>query len=919
MSSFHNIKFEKPGYPIYKAFIVPYREGDKLLNAREVTESDIKAWADLLERLREYLEKAIEFAERHRKYDESEKLELICDLIALFFKIPLNREPLPTVAPSPLKLYTLFRLIGFDKLSELVESPLGFSKVAYERELVKAFLNTDVAESIDSREIGDLIEHCWYVFPADTRPGFNTSGLIPHLLLTSALAWAQAINNKEFDRKTAAMLRLAAMLHDMGKPFRYKEHVNASLEVAERLLSDLLPTTTVNEVKEFIVTHHGPKTPEGKVLEKADRNASALDRIRKLKDKIIKGDVEELAELTGHSYSYAYSTGPEAWEFWCKVNEKCGREAFKRLSEKFVTKLREYMENFTKPIKVEGDGEIEGVKLALIDVGGVQSFILRAWELKCVAAASLVVDTLTMAQLPAYIQAKTEQQGYWIPYEAFLYTAGAIVEFIIPNVLVRELERSIKGLNRKIAEYLPLRFVSTPMLLDYATLIYKLSEETHHVKFRIECKEFPIKDASMVGMKNTCELCYLEPPEPRLKVSRPEGDLKTCRVCYDLHKIGLNIHFKSRYCSLIPIKKANYSPANIFGMGWDDAKNYIIELISGHDRDELEGGIRERNIAIVKVDGNLMGLFMATCISPTDVYERSARIDLALKKAIETAVEALFDGVFSTSGSKVEGAKSVIAVKLGVLYAGGDDAVLLLPSWAAPLIVSVLGEEFRLNLGEVRGLAIGVTAAPAKANIWPLLDATSMLMKEAKNGSKGAPDKSVICFDAIEAGSTSGASAEARLDILTKEKLTSQPLSIKAFNGLLATIIDGYSSYDELAGKSYALSRPLKLVRQKRMSNKLVDYIKSMQRRAKNIRSAINEILTVARSALLSSGYSSDIHEYMLSTAYLYAIRQKIRAIDEEKRRAYEDVAKLAPAGIKGSSMFSDADRLIKMLGGGIL
>lgn len=68
-------------------------------------------------------------------------------------------------------------------------------------------------------------------------------------------------------------------------------------------------------------------------------------------------------------------------------------------------------------------------------------------------------------------------------------------------------------------------------------------------------------------------------------------------------------------------------------MNWEkEAGKLIVEIISGHDKKGLEKGIRLRNLGVVKVDGNLMGQFMGTCLFPADAYERSARIDLGLKR-----------------------------------------------------------------------------------------------------------------------------------------------------------------------------------------------------------------------------------------------------------------------------------------------
>jgi hypothetical protein len=212
LRSFEEVKFKEPSYPVLKAFFVPYRDENKVISTRRVTLQDVETWRDVLRRLKEFLSEALEFAEcaRERNLNQTEELELLADLIALFLRVPLIRETIPAVMPNPLKTYLLYRLIGFEKIQDEIRSPARFIELTYSEDIVKRLNEFKPIAILSDADLSAKIEHCWFALPADTRPPLNTSGLLPHLLLSSAIAWAKA-TIKGLPRKEAAMLRLAVM------------------------------------------------------------------------------------------------------------------------------------------------------------------------------------------------------------------------------------------------------------------------------------------------------------------------------------------------------------------------------------------------------------------------------------------------------------------------------------------------------------------------------------------------------------------------------------------------------------------------------------------------------------------------------------------------------------------------------------
>jgi hypothetical protein len=907
---FKDMKYEKAGYPLYKAYVVPYREGENLLNIREVKAEDIDIWRNVLEKLMEFLSKSLDFARKSRgKMNNEEELELICDLIAVFFKLPLLREILPSLMPNPLKGYLLYRLIGLEKISEEnIKDTLKFTKMIYSKEIVEELSRIPIIDIFSDAEICRNIELCWFIFPADTRPGYNISGLLPHLLLTSSLAWSLAVN-RGFDRKKAVMLRLTAMLHDMGKPFRYADHVRASVEVAEILLAN---TEYVEEIKDYVKRHHAEAdTEEASILSQADKFASSIDRLSMLVQNIIGGKINSIAEKINLKYEDAYGRGYASWEFWRKAEEQ-EPNSVKELSELFVKKLQDEIEGYSKPLTRISGEPIQDLELVAVDIGEIQRFIFKRNELRCMVAASLAIDCCTISQIPILLQNYImHEEKIWIPYEAILYSAGGMVELILPRMILDSLRRIIEEIRP-----LSLRVASSQLNTSYLDTFLSLIEKMQSEKFRMKVELNSVVQSKEQGIWDLCDFCYSEVPTD--KILTAEGERKVCSTCHDLYDIGSEQHFKRRYDSKIKVsEQVEYTPHQVFGFSWDEGGGEkIIELIAGHDERELDrletggSGVLLRNISAIKLDGNLIGSFMGTCVSISDMYERSTRIDLALKKSAEEALEVLFKGILNITGDEKEAARAVISVKLGLVYAGGDDALILLPSWVSPVFAVVLGKEFRSNLGGARGLSIGVASAPARADVWGLISAASELLKKAKDSTRKNPSLSAISFDIVETGGISDSSVRTRSDLLRSRLLSSQPFMVegegRTFSWLLSLVIGEFSSYEGWFGKSFILSRFPEIC-----NGSLKEKCEENQQRAKRIKSDINKALSVANSRVNSD-------EYIPLVARVYLERQILR-MGGKRRESLEVVRELVAQEFKEPCLFADVMELIDVLGGGVL
>ena len=939
MRELHEVEVEFPRYPIYKSYILPYRlAGNEIVDVLEVTRENIENWRSMLSNLRKFLRECMEYAaRRENRVDEVAKIELLNDLVVLFFRIPLVRELLPSIIPGPLKAYLFYRLLegGFEEIEYGGEDILERVYAFYDRVVRERFLEMSVSRFFDDPNIYDLIERCWFEIPADTRPGLNTSGLIPHLITTAAIAWALATSEK-LTREEKAILVLAALFHDIGKPFKYHDHVDVSVNVCRWVIGDLVRPDTLDRVTYLIRQHHiDTEDRLVKILRAADAGSSEIDRLQERFRSLLQGEIKNLADKLGISLE-EFHKRMNTWELWEQIHKQ-DQEAIRRLSQGFVAKVRELLDNFLKPATRIGEtggtpiaGEARGkIFIGLVDVGSIQEFVTSTSELRCLAAASLVIDTVTMSYIPYTLQRSAHPDGP-LPLASILYAAGGIIEFMIPEAIKDKVEGILGELNKILSRHgVPIRWSLAPLLDDYSSTMQKLGENITLTKYRIRELEYTIQPSTGRGVRQVCKICYKRPIEAGKYIPTPEEVKESCGTCKALYDIGSEIHFKNRYESKIIFNGLEISPRDAFGLEWGEAGRVTIELISGHDGRELEGilkgepGYKYRNIAVVKLDGNLMGPFMASCISLTDAYERSARIDIALKKSLEKAYRDLVEAVRNTTGDDGEAWKLISQLKLGIIYAGGDDALLLMPSWAAPGFILVVGREFPLYMGGARGLSIGLAVGDAKTNLWGLINAANALMDdEAKKKSRRDPSKSYVCYDISETATLTGTSVKSRYEELRALNLTCQPFKIEGedgFTSLMKLVICREDDPLQIFKTLYLMSRFEGGLRED-----IVKEANSVKEKAKRLRNCIFEVIDAAQGMSSKLG---GLKDHWIALSYVYSSRQAAReGVGEEIREGYRTVSQLVRviegdglAGRRWISLYSDAERLIKICGGGAL
>lgn len=750
---------------IIKGFIIPWYNpaNHEYVDALDVTNEVGEIWHKLLHK---YLSKALGYLNTYyeslKKLDlESivrDKYRLITDIIVWLLRAPLFQDPVENVVVSPYKLYIILRLappelleaifgragkISMDEPLELLytilETAHNFGQwkceEKSEQNVEKVFRQIAcLLKMVDDEEFRDLVEKALVLTPADTRPGFNTVNLITHMILVSAATWALGGTSKEV---------LAGLLHDIGKPLDPEHHVKKSVEEAEKLLAnvdEILTRADIDEILSLIRKHH----VKGNIIERADKIV-VEERSKELVERVLLEDLREiirkivsekgLEEYRGYEnkpISIYELSGEPGWEFWknLSVNELLD------LTTKFVRRVRE--EAFT--FKLEDSGKITpDIKVALLDFRGIQKAIRRTDELKIMIATSYTIDFMVTAYTPFLLGTSLD-----MPLSAIIYNAGGTLLIILPDTLKQKFEEKMKWLTRVLENKLDMSLVYAVESFNpnYTTLTQELGARIAYEKTISNRPEI-----ELYSYQKPCEICGTKPAIETDMLGR-----KICEIDKKLTKIGDLLHFKTKLglYSNIPYKgitvtldTEHFSFSKLYDMEktrlYDEVSSKLIEYYSGQDPgEELE---RQLNYSILSVDGNLMGAFMLSSTSFSDAVERSARIDLALKKALKNSLnmilKVVMDACINNTGNNVNecrrlAAREVIRLYSGILYMGGDDGRFILPSWASIPFALSLATWFYHYMGGYATLSMGLAVAPPKHSVWGLIETSSMLEDKAK-------------------------------------------------------------------------------------------------------------------------------------------------------------------------------------------
>jgi hypothetical protein len=587
--------------------------------------------------------------------------------------------------------------------------------------------------------------------PADTRPGLNTSALVIHSILTSAIAYIAHIERaKHAPAWLVEASRLASLLHDVGKPLawyrtfkmgEYVSHVDDSVlaEAWRSLegLGSLLGSEAWGVVKALVKCHHAEEAKSCIERELSRQGISLApgtlkdlvevleciilgDRVSSNVDRVLERVKEALGEVSRSlkidrreleaAYTSAYVRGVEAWRWWLSRSDEEVEKISTIIAEKVVS---EEAQMVSAARELGRAGAVKPLTyVGVVDIRGIQRYISRE-ALRALVGGSIAVDVVTLAVVPALLVSHLH-----LNLEHALYAGGGMVEALLPPQ--GDGRGSIKSLCdrynelRRRATWLPeVTCAEVELLSDWSATSRNLVAKLASEKLMAAPARRDRLSLVELGIGVPCEACGTLAAKKREEAGRE----LLCDVCKALWSFGESFYVLSK---LEVLESAGYTEAKKLVEGPGTIMEYLMEWLSGAPGWSRGEGA---TISVIKADMNLGGLFMANSLSMSEAFTKSALIDYALKKSLYTALKAV---------AKTYGDDALMRAYVGILYAGGDDLLAIVPAGVAPLFALYTAVTFWSVIGS-RQLSIAIGGAKPRQNVWNVIDTVSRFLDSCKD------------------------------------------------------------------------------------------------------------------------------------------------------------------------------------------
>lgn len=548
-------------------------------------------------------------------------------------------------------------------------------------------------------------------FPSDSR--LPICSLYHHLVNTAGIAVCFAID-RGYDKSMRDKIRVSSLLHDIGKLKELGkgvEHVEDTERKVEELLSriDWLEDADKRYIKRLTVKHHAASyygkykadAMEERLISKADSVSSASDRRYEVEWK--DSEVESKDAIFPHILKFG--DGEEV------VLGRKGREKVEDVA--WYSKNMPFYDEIVEGGVIVGDYPVFEGKIGLLalDIRGIQGFIKEAVKLNALRGGSAIVEE-------ALETAKDVISGKISP-EAVLFARGGNLASFLPfnkelqEEIKKEIEERIKivskgGLKVAIAvdDYDIDRVAKSfdEVLKD----IFGKVEEEKSKPLLLETEE--VIEPARSG--EVCPYCFDRKNSPGYK----DGESEICEVCYE--KIGRG-------------RKEKWEEL------YEEYTESVVEELGLTPPNELSQ-IGD-NIAVLLIDGNMMGQMFVQTMTPAEYSFKSEVFDSEFKEVLKETIEKFSKEhkILVVHKGEIE---SLEFMGLDVLYAGGDDVLIIMNAKGAlgfaKELVNKVAERFkfksRLFSTPTVTISAGIAIADSKFPIYFLIDKAEEALEEAK-------------------------------------------------------------------------------------------------------------------------------------------------------------------------------------------
>ncbi|BDC17511.1 hypothetical protein [Acidianus sp. HS-5] len=646
---------------------------------------------------------------------KTDDVDLLTDYLSLIIKAPLLLPYIPYSGNSLLNNFDFLTSYIVTRRTKYVES--GKELIDSGKLSPMDFIETIYGGKAEAYNSLRTIFEALSQTPADTRPGLNIAPLSSHLTLTSLVGWLEQPYSKDLP-----YLRLASILHDIGKLTSPTHHVAEGINFMEKVIDELkkenVKVDNIENALQRIKTHHSTDT----IVSRADRVASSADRLIDEVREIAK-EIEECKPFLS-----CYEEGARAE---CMEEIKYTVDQYKQCTVKIYEELMKK--------KREEEVKGEGVKgyLYYIDFPGVQSFINYFSNLRDLSAASFFVDYLSSTVPFIHLDNLLRKDKAFLPPEALLASMGGhsylvgrtdvkpedFIESLRSDEIFKEL-----GVTPKVSY---VGFYVGDRIIDYGSLGPLIRKSNLNSLVLADVKE----DILSYGLHKVCDSCGIRPA-----VYSDQGSYY-CSRCYFVHS-----HSASRGAM-----------AKLSSKFYVDGKEWVYEKVEDPMEDIAEGG---NYISVIKFDGNNAGEFFKRTLTFGEYTAKSFWVDYSVKKSYYVTLKEIGDKM----------------IPVGTLYLGGDEGVIITPASVALPFVSKFIEEAKDS-----GLTfkVGVITAKYDHPIQFLINAADRLMEESKYEGGKESTVGVLTTSAF----LSDKAVEEELEI--HKEIYSPKVTLKELNSLL--------------------------------------------------------------------------------------------------------------------------------------
>lgn len=542
-------------------------------------------------------------------------------------------------------------------------------------------------------------------FPSENR--LPICSLYHHLVNTAGVAVCFAID-KGYDNSMRNKIRVAALLHDIGKLKelgRGVEHVKATEEKVKELLSriDWLENADKQYIIRLAVRHHEAHyygeykadAMEERMLSKADSVASASDRRYEVEWK----DREMESKDAIFPHILRFKDGKEV---------VLGRGENRRVGDvEWCSKDMPFYDEIVEGGVIAGAyPEFEGkIGLLAVDIRGIQGFIKEAVKLNALRGGSAIVkDALDAAK-----RVISEE----VAPEAILFVGGGNLVSFLP--LNKEVQEKIKNRIKEKTNEISKGGLNVATAVDdykveeVARSFDKVLKDIFGKVEEKKSKPYSYYREEVIEPErsnNICSYCFKRRASPKDE----EGN-NICKVCAGKIEEGRERRWKEldeKYTGEIAKELNLNPPTELEHIGY--------------------------NIAVILIDGNMMGQMFVQTMTPAEYSFKSEVFDTEFKKVLKETIKD-----FSKKHENLVKHKGKI-LGLEVIYAGGDDVLLIMNAkgalgFAKELVDKVANRfrfKFKLFSSPIITISAGIAIADKKFPIYFLIDKVEEELNKAK-------------------------------------------------------------------------------------------------------------------------------------------------------------------------------------------